>query len=281
MQVVETVAQVVAACREARRPLGLVPTMGALHEGHLSLVRRARLENATVAASVFVNPAQFGPREDLAAYPRDLQRDLDLLRAEGTDLVFAPPLEEVYPPGFDTYVEPGEVAINLEGAHRPGHFRGVATVVTKLFAILRPDRAYFGQKDGQQVAVVRRLNADLDLGVEVVVCPTVRESDGLAMSSRNVYLNPEERRAATVLYRALCRARDLYQQGERDAARLRRAMEEVLRQEPLARTDYVSIADPDTIQELERVEGPAMASLAVRIGRTRLIDNFLLGRDLS
>ena len=236
----------------------------------MALVRRARSENLTLAVSVFVNPAQFGPGEDLASYPRDIDADLLKLESAGTDLVFAPSAGEIYPDGFDTYVDVGRTAERLEGAARPGHFRGVATVVCKLLAIVRPDRAYFGQKDAQQSLVVKRLNADLNLGAEIVVVPTVREADGLALSSRNVYLGPEERSAATVLYRALSLGRDL---GISDAEETRRQMRALIESEPLARIDYVSIADAATLEELDQISGPALASLAVRIGETRLIDN--------
>jgi len=276
MRVVHTIAEARAVRRALPGTWGFVPTMGYLHEGHLSLVRRARAENDRVAVSVFVNPTQFGPHEDYARYPRDLERDLRLLEPLGVDLVFVPSVEEMYPPGFQTWVIVEEVSRPLEGASRPGHFRGVATVVAKLFNILRPDRAYFGQKDAQQTVVIRRMVQDLNIPVEIVICPTVREPDGLAMSSRNTYLNPEERRAATVLFRALQAAKARYEAGERDAERLREAMREVIRAEPLARIDYVSVAHPETLQELERVEGPALLSLAVYIGTTRLIDNLML-----
>ncbi len=276
MRLLHTVAEMTAARSEAARPLGLVPTMGALHEGHLSLVRRARSENATLVVTIFVNPTQFGPNEDLAAYPRDTERDIALLESEGADVVFMPPPEEVYPAGFDTWVSVERTSAPLEGEHRPGHFRGVATVVCKLFNIVRSDRAYFGQKDAQQLQVIRRMNADLNLGVELTAMPTVREPDGLAMSSRNAYLSPPERHAAPVLYAALTAARQLYESGARDASALREAIQRVLAAEPLANPDYVSIADPDTLAELERIEGPALVSLAVRIGTTRLIDNVTL-----
>ena len=277
MRLLHSVAEMASARSAAERPLGLVPTMGALHEGHLSLVRRARSDNATLVVTIFVNPTQFGPGEDLAAYPRDPARDLALLEAEGTDVVFMPPPEEVYPPGFDTWVSVERTAAPLEGESRPGHFRGVATVVCKLFNIVRPDRAYFGQKDAQQLQVIRRMNADLNLGVELMAMPTVREPDGLAMSSRNAYLTPEQRSAAAVLYAALRAAQELYDTGERQAAALREAMQRTLAAEPLASPDYVSVADPDTLAELELIEGAALASLAVRIGSTRLIDNVKLG----
>lgn len=270
-----------AELREARGAfdrLGFVPTMGYLHEGHLSLVRAARARMGAVAVSIFVNPTQFSPTDDLARYPRDLARDLALLEAEGCDLVFTPGVEEIYPAGFSTRVEVDGVTAPLEGAVRPGHFSGVATVVLKLFNLVQPDAAWFGQKDAQQCAVIRCMAADLDLPVEIVVAPTVREPDGLAMSSRNVYLAPPERAAAVVLISALRAAEALFQTGERDAERLRRAMNEVIAGEPLARPDYVSVADPDTLAELNTIDPRgALASLAVRIGSTRLIDNLLLG----
>jgi pantoate--beta-alanine ligase len=277
MQIIEDIPQMARACRESARPLGLVPTMGALHEGHLALVRRARRENATLAVSIFVNPTQFGPQEDLARYPRDLGRDLDLLRGEGCDLVFTPTPQSIYPPGFDTWVDVGPLAQRLEGSARPGHFRGVATVVTKLLNITCPDQAYFGQKDGQQTVVVRHLVRDLDLGCRVVVAPTVRAPDGLALSSRNVYLSPEQRQAAPVVYRGLCRAQELWSNGVRDGERLRREVRQVLEEEPLIQgIDYVSVADADTLVELDTVAGRAMVLAAVRLGVTRLIDNIIL-----
>jgi len=239
-------------------------------------VRRARAENDHVITTIFVNPTQFGPSEDLTRYPRDLPRDLALLEAEKVDLVFAPDVSEMYPPGFGTFIDVGPIAAPLEGAARPGHFRGVATVVCKLFAITSPHRAYFGQKDAQQTLVIRRMTLDLNLPVEIVVCPIVREPDGLAMSSRNVYLNPEERRAATVLFRALRAAQERFAAGERNGDALRAAMRAVIDAEPLARADYVSVADLDDLHELETVTSRALASLAVRIGTTRLIDNCVL-----
>ncbi len=277
MQTLTTNTATTQATNTCPRPLGLVPTMGALHEGHLALVRRARAENETVAVSIFVNPAQFGENEDLATYPRDMARDLALLEAEGVDLVYAPAPEEVYPPGFDTWIEPGAIAEELEGAVRPGHFRGVATVVAKLFNVVRPDRAYFGQKDGQQLAVIRQMARDLDTGIEIVAVPTVRDADGLALSSRNAYLTPEQRQAAPVIYQALSAARQIWETGETDAERLRGAVREILQQEPLlSGIDYVSVADLSTLRELEQVNGPAMVSTAVRMGKTRLIDNVVL-----
>jgi pantoate--beta-alanine ligase len=251
--------------------------MGFLHAGHISLVERARQENDHVGVSIFVNPTQFSPTEDLAAYPRDLERDLTLLREAGADLVWTPPAAEVYPPGFQTYITVEEVTRPLEGAARPTHFRGVATVVAKLFNVFQPDRAYFGQKDAQQAVVIRQMARDLDFPLEVVICPIVREPDGLALSSRNVYLTPEQRAAAPVLNRALRAARDAWQAGEHDGERLREIMRGVLAAEPLARPDYVSAADPVTLAELGEAGRGVLLSMAVRIGRARLIDNMLLG----
>ncbi len=277
MKIITTVQELRDELRKYPRPLGLVPTMGFLHEGHISLVRGARLQNATVAATIFVNPMQFGPSEDLSTYPRDMEGDLRKLESAGTDLVFCPPTEEVYPKGFDTYVDVGRIADRLEGKSRPGHFKGVATVVCKLLALFRPDKAYFGQKDAQQCRVIKKLNADLNLGVDLVFMPTVREPDGLALSSRNVYLNPAERKAATVLYRSLMMARSLRTGGETDAEEIKRQMHSMIEGgESLAKVDYISIANNETLEELSRLEGPALASLAVRFGRTRLIDNMLL-----
>ena len=267
--------------RGAPRPIGLVPTMGALHEGHLSLVRRARADNATVVASIFVNPTQFGVHEDLSSYPRDIDDDLATLEREGVDLVFAPSLREVYPPGFSTYLDVGPIAERLEGASRPGHFRGVATVVCKLLTIVRPDRAYFGQKDAQQCLVVQRLSADLNLGAEIVVLPTVRDADGLALSSRNEYLAAEDRKAALVLYRSLCLATELHGSGIRDANEIRGRMRALIEAETRAEIDYVSVADPDSLAELATVDRPALVSLAVRIGAVRLIDNMTLDSPLD
>jgi pantoate--beta-alanine ligase len=277
MQVFATVA----AFREARATitgsLGFVPTMGYLHRGHLALVRQAKAECDHVVVSIFVNPTQFGPHEDLARYPRDLPHDLELLSAEGVDLVFAPTVEEMYPPVFRTYVDVEEVTVPLEGARRPGHFRGVATVVCKLFNIVGADRAYFGQKDAQQTVVIKQMVRDLNIPIEIVVAPTVREVDGVALSSRNVYLSPEQRAAAPVLYYALQRVVALYQQGERDAGILRDAMQQTLAREPLARVDYVSVADLNSLQEIEgSITAGALVSLAVYFGAARLIDNVRL-----
>ena len=279
MKVVETCLEMTALCRAAQRPLGLVPTMGALHEGHLSLARRARADNASMAASIFVNPTQFAANEDFSTYPRSMERDLRLLEAEGADLVFAPPPSEVYPDGFDTWIEPGAVAEGMEGSARPGHFRGVATVVAKLFGIVTPDHAYFGQKDGQQVAVIRKMSHDLNLGVDVVTMPTIREPDGLALSSRNAYLQPDERAVAPVVYRALCAAVSAWKAGEQDAGRLQDAAVAVLEQEPsVSAVDYVSIVDADTMAAVHEVgaHGRVMIATAVRLGQVRLIDNVII-----
>ncbi len=275
-----SLAVTIEQARARRRALGgswgLVPTMGALHQGHLALVARARAENDRVAVSIFINPTQFAAGGDFDKYPRTLARDRELLAPYDVDLVFAPTAAEMYPPHFQTYVNVEEIALPLEGVMRPGHFRGVATVVAKLFNIVQPDRAYFGQKDAQQAAVIRQLTRDLNFPLEIVVGETVREPDGLALSSRNAYLSPEERQAAPVLYRALCAARDAFYRGERDGEKIRAVMRATLRQEPRATVEYVSVADPRTLQELATLQNDALLSLAVRIGATRLIDNFLL-----
>jgi pantoate--beta-alanine ligase len=276
MKTTRTLAELRSLLALMPRPLGLVPTMGFLHEGHLALVRSAREACTAVGVSIFVNPAQFGPQEDLARYPRDLERDMRLLAAAGADVLWTPDASEVYPPGYQTFIHVEEVSLPLEGAARPGHFRGVATVVAKLFLAFQPDFAYFGQKDAQQVAVIRRMAQDLNFPVRIVVCPTVREGDGLAMSSRNTYLQIDERRAAVVLHRALSAARVAYEGGECSADALRASMQSVLVAEPLARPEYVSVADPDSLLELDRVDRNALLSMAVRIGKTRLIDNFLM-----
>ncbi|MEI6776892.1 MAG: pantoate--beta-alanine ligase [Chloroflexales bacterium] len=257
--------------------IGLVPTMGYLHAGHLSLVRQARQECGAVAVSIFVNPTQFAPHEDFTRYPRDLERDLQMLADEGVDLVFTPEVSEMYPGGFGTAVVLPAADEVLEGAARPDHFRGVATVVCKLLNIVQPTKAYFGQKDAQQTVVVRQMVRDLNMPMQIVIAPTVREADGLAMSSRNSYLTPEHRAAATVLYRALTAARELLTSGEQRGDALRQIMAEVLAREPLARPEYASVADPLTLRELVEV-GPrgALISLAVRVGAVRLIDNLLV-----
>jgi pantoate--beta-alanine ligase len=280
MRVIKTVAEMEKARAAlggspAGRGVGLVPTMGALHEGHLSLVRRARADDDHVVVSVFVNPTQFGPQEDLEEYPRDMDRDLRLLEAEGVDIVFAPTAEEMYPPGFDEWVEvSGPLTSRLEGAFRPQFFRGVTTVVARLFRIVQPHRGYFGEKDAQQLRVVRQMVREQGLPVEIVAGPTVREPDGLAMSSRNAYLTPQERRTALVVPRALELARMMVRHwGVRDADMLRESLEEYIRQQPQVRIDYVSVADYETLEELKAIDRPAVVLLAVRVGSTRLIDN--------
>ena len=276
MQLIETVSEFRVAERSAARPLGLVPTMGYLHDGHMSLARRARADNATVSASIFVNPTQFAPNEDLAAYPRDMDGDLAKLEEAGVDLVFAPAPQEVYPAGFDTRVDVGEIAAKLEGASRPGHFRGVATVVCKLLTIVRPDKVYFGQKDAQQCLVIKRLNADLNLGAEVVVIPTIRDSDGVALSSRNAYLRDGDRESALTLSRSLNLAREMHQSEILDAKKISAQMRNLIESEPRTSVDYISISDAETLDELDIIDRPALVSLAVRIGDVRLIDNTLL-----
>jgi len=275
MKVVEKIDEMKQVRRELPETVGFVPTMGYLHDGHLALVKRARAENPSVVVSIFVNPTQFGPQEDLASYPRDTQRDLALLEKEKTDIVFMPSAAEMYPPQFNSWVEIGKVTERLEGASRPGHFRGVATVVAKLFNIVQPTKAYFGQKDAQQAVVIRKMVADLNMNLEIVTVPTVREPDGLAMSSRNTYLSPEQRQAAVVLYQALSLAQQLWSQGEKDAEKLRQEMTGLIQQQPLATIDYISVADDETLDELDEVKPPALVSLAVRIGKVRLIDNIM------
>jgi len=276
MKVIPTLAEFKEARHRITGTVGFVPTMGYLHEGHLFLARRAKAENDFSVVSIFVNPTQFGPKEDFARYPRDPDRDLALLEKERTDLVLMPPVEEMYPPGISTWVDVENVTKTLEGAARPGHFRGVATVVAKLFNIVEPSKAYFGQKDAQQVVVIQKMVTDLNMNLEVVVVPTQREPDGLAMSSRNVYLSPEERQAAVVLWRSMNLARGLWQKGERNAEKMRNEMVALIKKEPLARVDYVSIADPRTLEELTQIKGPALISMAVYVGKTRLIDNMTL-----
>jgi pantoate--beta-alanine ligase len=278
-RVVRTRAELRDALAEAPRPLGLVTTMGWLHEGHRALMRRARDDSATTVVTIFVNPRQFNEASDYTRYPRNEAQDIAICEAEGVDLVFAPAVEEVYPPGFDTTVVVGAVARPLEGAARPGHFDGVATVVAILFGLVGAERAYFGQKDAQQVMVIRQMARDLAISTEVIACPTVREPDGLALSSRNVHLSPDERAAATVLRRALIAAREVWSEGERSADVLRDVMRSVIAEEPLADVEYVSVADGKTLAELDDLGdlgGPALASLAVRFGATRLIDNEVL-----
>jgi pantoate--beta-alanine ligase len=276
-RVLRTRAELRAALASAERPVGLVPTMGWLHDGHRSLMRVARSDNATTVVTIFVNPRQFNRPDDFERYPRDEARDIAIADDEAVDIVWAPPVDEVYPPGFDTTVSVGAVAKPLEGAARPGHFDGVATVVAILFALVGAERAYFGQKDAQQVMVIRQMARDLALPTTVIACPTVREPDGLAISSRNVHLSAAERSAAPVIHRALAAARDSWTAGERSGDALRDEMRRVLAAEPLADVEYVSIADGATLRELAAVDGPALLSLAVRFGGTRLIDNEPLG----
>jgi len=279
VQICRTVKEIRAFVQQVRSrggSVGLVPTMGYFHQGHLALMRRARESCDAVVVSIFVNPLQFGPQEDFARYPRDFARDAAMAEEAGVAAVFAPSAEEMYPSGFATHVEVGGLTDCLCGLSRPGHFRGVATVVAKLFNIVRPDRAFFGQKDAQQLLVVRRLAADLNMDLEIVVVPTVREADGLAMSSRNVYLEPEQRRAAVVLYQSLREAEEMVRGGERDAGRVRRKIEEMIAAVPEARIDYVEIRSLPALEPVQELDAPALLALAVRFGTTRLIDNTVL-----
>ncbi|MGB7728860.1 MAG: pantoate--beta-alanine ligase [Candidatus Acidiferrum sp.] len=279
METIRTISWMKEKAREARleqRAIGLVPTMGALHAGHMALVERARKECSPVYASIFLNPTQFGANEDLSKYPQPLQADLEKLTNAKTDGLFLPSAEEMYPAGFSTYVHVEGISERLEGKSRPGHFRGVATVVLKLFEIVQPHYAYFGRKDAQQVRIIQKMVRDLDLNVELVICPTVRETDGLAMSSRNSYLSPEERRAAAVLFRALRAAETELSAGVKDTLELQRTMRKVLESEPRARVDYAEIVDAETFEPVVRVGRDSYALLAVRIGSTRLIDNMLI-----
>jgi pantoate--beta-alanine ligase len=273
MIVVNTLAQLTVARNELTEPVGFAPTMGYLHEGHLSLVRASKSQCASTVASIFVNPTQFGPKEDLSNYPRDLARDLALLNKEGVDLVWTPDETVMYPAGFQTWVDVEKVTQPLEGSYRPGHFRGVTTIVAKLFNGVRPQKAFFGQKDAQQALVIQQMTRDLSYPIEIVICPIVREPDGLAMSSRNVYLSAEERPAALILHRALTKARQAYLDGERNASRLREIMLMCFSEEPLANVQYVSCASLETLHELDRIENGALLSVAVFFGKTRLIDN--------
>ena len=278
MIVIETIPDMSYLRNNLKELVGFVPTMGYLHEGHMSLVRRARSENKTVAVSIYVNPTQFGPKEDLSKYPRDLPRDLAMLEKEGTDVVFFPSDKEMYPVGYDTWVTVENLTKPLEGDSRPTHFRGVTTIVTKLFNIVRPTNAYFGQKDAQQALVIKKMAADLNMNLKVIVCPTVREPDGLAMSSRNVYLTQEQRKAAPVLNKSLQLSKELFTGGERDAAVIFKQMTALIQKEPLANIDYISISDTATLAELKTISKSALVSMAVRFGNTRLIDNIILGQ---
>ena len=276
MKVIEKIDEMKRLGPKLAKPLGFVPTMGYLHQGHLSLVRQAMAENPSVVVSIFVNPTQFGPGEDFNKYPRDPKRDLILLAKERVDVIFIPSADEIFRPQFDSWVEVGKLSQRLEGAARPGHFRGVTTVCAKLFNMVKPARAYFGQKDAQQAVVIKTMVSDLNMSLEIVTLPTVREPDGLAMSSRNDYLSTKERQAAVVLYQALTLAQQLYDGGETDAEKIRQKMVALLKKEPLAEIDYVSIADTETLDELVQVNSPALVSLAVKISKTRLIDNLVL-----
>jgi pantoate--beta-alanine ligase len=279
MKIYKSIDPVRAASRAARRDgkrIGLVPTMGALHEGHLSLVRAAKSRCDIVVVSIFVNPTQFGPNEDFSKYPRTFERDCQLLEKEGVDVVFAPSVEEMYPSGAITYVTVEGMSERLCGRSRPGHFRGVTTVVSKLFHIVEPDLAFFGQKDAAQVAIIQRMVRDLNMPVEIVVCPIVREADGLAMSSRNAYLTPEQRKSALVLSRALCRVQQAFEQGERNATKLIEEGKQVLAEEPSVRLDYLEIADPETLDGADVVSSKSLVAVAGFVGATRLIDNTLL-----
>ena len=279
MRSIATAAEITAISQEARRSgksVGLVPTMGALHEGHLSLVRAARSQSDVIVVSIFVNPTQFGPREDLSKYPRTLEEDLGLLRAEKVDFVFSPSVQEMYPPGSSTWVTVEGLSEKLDGRSRPGHFRGVTTVVSKLFNIVQPDLAVFGQKDAAQAAIILRMVQDLDFGVRVLVCPIVREKDGLAMSSRNVYLTPQQRKQATILYRALTRVQTLADQGERNASTLISAGKQVIAEEPQVRLDYFEIVNWETLDPVPDISKGALVAVAAYVGETRLIDNLLL-----
>jgi pantoate--beta-alanine ligase len=279
MRVLETIEQMRSACQAVRhgvKRLGFVPTMGALHEGHLSLVRAAKARCDVVAASIFVNPTQFGPNEDFSKYPRAFERDRERLEKEGVELLFAPSVEEMYPRGAVTFVTVEGLSERLCGKSRPGHFRGVATVVSKLFHITQPNLAFFGQKDAAQVAIIRRMVVDLNLGVEIVVCPIVREADGLAMSSRNAYLSPQQRRSALVLSRSLAHVTKLSEQGERCTAKLSAAGRQVFSEEPSVRLDYFEIVNPETLEPVEHITDSALVAVAAFVGGTRLIDNIVL-----
>lgn len=279
MRVISTVAEMQAACRELRhsgKSLGLVPTMGALHQGHLSLIRAARAHNQAVAASIFVNPLQFGPNEDFSKYPRTFDRDRQLLDAETVDLLFAPSAEEMYPKGASTAVYVAGLSEKLDGKSRPGHFQGVTTVVAKLFEIVRPHRAYFGQKDAAQVAIIRKMVDDLNIDLEIVVCPIVREQDGLALSSRNAYLSPEQRKQALALYRSLTRVQTFADRGERSSTALIEAGKQVIADGPTVKLDYFEIVDPNTLDPVPDITHGALVAVAAWVGTTRLIDNVVL-----
>lgn len=276
MEIAKIISRMKALRRDITGSVGFVPTMGYLHEGHLALVRQAKKDNSSAVVSIFVNPTQFGPQEDFKNYPRDLERDLALLKRVKTDIVFTPLDEEMYPQGFNSWVEVNKITEPLEGERRHGHFKGVTTVVAKLFNIVEPTRAYFGQKDAQQALVIQKMVTDINMNLEVIVSPTVREKDGLAMSSRNIYLNTQERQAAAVLFKALTRAQQMWEKGENKAEKLHQEMTSMINKEPLAVIDYVSIADAQSLDELDVINKPVLISLAVKIGKTRLIDNIVL-----
>ena len=281
MRVISTIQEVRSISRAAHRDgkrVGLVPTMGALHEGHLSLVRTAKAQAHVVVVSIFVNPTQFGPNEDYAKYPRTFDRDCQMLEREGVDMVFAPPVEEMYPPGAITYVTVEGLSEKLCGKSRPGHFRGVTTIVSKLFNAVEPDKAFFGQKDAAQVVIIRRMVRDLNLPVEIVVCPIVREADGLAMSSRNAYLSPQQRKSALVLSRSLKRVEVMFARGERDAAKLIAAGKSAIAEDPSVRLDYFEIVDTDNLDPVQDISGTVLVAVAAFVGTTRLIDNVVLTR---
>ncbi len=279
MKILETISETRVACRAAksRGKLGLIPTMGALHQGHLSLVRAAKAQCDVVAVSLFVNPTQFGPNEDLSKYPRTFERDRELLEKEGADFLFAPAVAEMYPSGATTFVNVEGLSEKLDGKSRPGHFRGVTTVVSKLFHIVEPDLGFFGQKDAAQVAVIRKMVRDLDMAVEIVVCPIVREPDGLALSSRNVYLDAAQRKSALVLSRSLQRVQEEFNRGEQDAARLIATGRQIFTEEPSVRLDYFEIVDPDTLETVAKITRPTLVAVAAFVGTTRLIDNLVIG----
>ncbi|MGD0355642.1 MAG: pantoate--beta-alanine ligase [Dehalococcoidia bacterium] len=277
MQTAHSIEEMKHLRSKCRGSVGFVPTMGYLHEGHLELVSQAKNENYVAVVSIFVNPTQFAPHEDFKAYPRDLDRDLTLLESAGTDIVFIPGDKDMYPADYDTWVEVKGITRHLEGRSRPTHFQGVTTVCSKLFNIVEPNKAYFGQKDAQQALVIQKMVADLNMNLEVIVAPTIREKDGLAMSSRNVYLTPEERKSAPVLYKALQLARDMHAKGESDAILIKNAMTKLISSVPAARIDYISIADIGTLQEVNDIRGRVLVSLAVKLGKPRLVDNIILG----
>jgi pantoate--beta-alanine ligase len=278
MRLVTLISDLLAARSSLPEPVGLVPTMGYLHDGHLSLVQTAKRNCASVVVSIFVNPSQFGPGEDLTLYPRDLSRDIEKLVGAGIDLLWTPLSNEMYPEDYQTWVAVEEVTKRLEGAERPEHFRGVATIVTKLFNAVQPQQAYFGQKDAQQVVTIHQLVRDLNYPIDIVICPIIREADGLALSSRNTYLNPTERQAATILFRALSSAKSAYTGGEHNASKLRARMKDIIDTVAIARAQYISCADPDTLEELQGDISCALLSLAVFVGKTRLIDNMIIGK---